>query len=65
MRLVQIKNGNFQLNVSAGSSLDTSMQSLSEEEPVISEDILSVAEYADEIHQHLRESEVIAFYSFC
>lgn len=36
------------------------MQSLPEDEPVSSEDILSVAEYAD-IHQHLRESEVSNF----
>ncbi|XP_062870156.1 cyclin-A1 [Trichomycterus rosablanca] len=45
---------------SSGSALDASMQSVSEEdeEPVYSEDILSVAEYADDIHQHLRESEL-------
>ncbi|KAK3550091.1 hypothetical protein QTP86_020687 [Hemibagrus guttatus] len=42
----------------SGSSLDASMQSLPEEEPVTSEDILSVADYADDIHQHLRESEL-------
>lgn len=42
----------------AGSSLDSSMQSLPEDEPITSEEVLSVAEYADDIHQHLRESEV-------
>ncbi|KAG7315802.1 hypothetical protein KOW79_020668 [Hemibagrus wyckioides] len=42
----------------SGSSLDSSMQSLPEEEPVTSEEISSVAEYADDIHQHLRESEL-------
>lgn len=34
------------------------MQSLPEDEMVTSEDVLSVAEYAVEIHQHLRDSEV-------
>lgn len=48
--------------MSSGSSLDASMQSLPEEEPIISEDVLSVAEYAADIHQHLRESEVSNFY---
>lgn len=62
--MVQIKTCKFQLYVCAGSSLDTSMQSLPEEEPVISEDILSVAEYADDIYKHLRESEVIIYFFF-
>lgn len=42
----------------SGSSLDASMQSLPEEEPLISEDNWPVAEYADDIHKHLRESEL-------
>lgn len=58
MRLVQIRTCEFQLYVYAGSSLDASMQSLPEEEPLISEDNWPVAEYADDIHKHLRESEV-------
>lgn len=48
----------FQLYVYAGSSLDASVQSLPEEEPVTSENILSVADYADDIHQHMREGDV-------
>ncbi|XP_076876366.1 cyclin-A1 isoform X2 [Brachyhypopomus gauderio] len=42
---------------SSGSCLDTSMQSLSAE-PVDSGDIWSVDEYADDIHHHLRETEL-------
>ncbi|XP_060751995.1 cyclin-A1 [Tachysurus vachellii] len=42
----------------SGSSLDASMQSLPEDEMVTSEDVLSVAEYAVEIHQHLRDCEL-------
>lgn len=58
MKLVQIRTCKFQLYVYAGSSLDASMQSLPEEEPVVPEDILSFVEYANEINQHLRKSEV-------
>ncbi|XP_017572625.1 cyclin-A1 [Pygocentrus nattereri] len=43
---------------SSGSCLDASMQSLSEEELAPFEDVLSVAEYAEDIHKHLRESEL-------
>ncbi|KAL6473209.1 hypothetical protein MHYP_G00193970 [Metynnis hypsauchen] len=43
---------------SSGSCLDASMQSLSEEDLAPSEDVLSVAEYAEDIHKHLRESEL-------
>ncbi|KAI4901256.1 hypothetical protein NFI96_015256 [Prochilodus magdalenae] len=44
---------------SSGSCLDASMQSLPEEEDVpASEDVLTVAEYAEDIHRHLRASEL-------
>lgn len=62
MRLVWNRTCEIQLYVYAGSNLDASMQSLSEEELVISENILAVAEYADDINQHLRESEVSNWY---
>lgn len=35
-----------------------SSESEADEELIYSEDILSVAEYADDIYHHLRESEV-------
>ncbi|XP_072514942.1 cyclin-A1 [Salminus brasiliensis] len=43
---------------STGSCLDASMQSLPEEEVASSEDVFSVSEYAEDIHRHLRESEL-------
>ncbi|KAI5099826.1 cyclin-A1, partial [Silurus meridionalis] len=45
-------------DLTSGSSLDASMQSLPEEGAATSEEILSAAEYADDIHNHLRESEL-------
>uniref|UniRef100_A0A3B1JQC5 Cyclin A1 n=1 Tax=Astyanax mexicanus TaxID=7994 RepID=A0A3B1JQC5_ASTMX len=41
-----------------GSCLDASMQSLEEEEVAVTEDVLCVPEYAEDIHRHLRESEI-------
>lgn len=38
------------------------MQSLPDEDPVTSEDILSAVEYADDIHLHLRDSEVSIYF---
>ncbi|XP_060765611.1 cyclin-A1 [Neoarius graeffei] len=45
-------------DLTSGSNLDASMQSLPDEDPVTSEDILSAVEYADDIHLHLRDSEL-------
>lgn len=45
-------------DVFLGSTLDASMQSLPEDEPILLQDVLSMAEYAEDIHRHLRESEV-------
>uniref|UniRef100_W5L9S4 Cyclin A1 n=1 Tax=Astyanax mexicanus TaxID=7994 RepID=W5L9S4_ASTMX len=44
--------------LSTGSCLDASMQSLEEEEVAVTEDVLCVPEYAEDIHRHLRESEI-------
>lgn len=41
-----------------GSCMDSSMQSLLEEEAAASEDVLCVPEYAEDIHRYLRECEV-------
>ncbi|XP_016338534.1 cyclin-A1 isoform X1 [Sinocyclocheilus anshuiensis] len=41
-----------------GSCMDSSMQSLPEEEAAASEDVLCVPEYAEDIHRYLRECEV-------
>ncbi|XP_030648101.1 cyclin-A1 [Chanos chanos] len=46
-------------NVYSGSCMDTSMQSLSEDDQyLLLQDISFAEEYAEEIHQHLRDSEV-------
>lgn len=44
-----------------GSCMDSSMQSLLEEEAASSEDVLCVPEYAEDIHRYLRECEVGIF----
>ena len=44
--------------------MDTSMQSLPDE-PMTSEDMLGLSEYAEDIHRHLRESEVRYCFNSC
>lgn len=57
MAAMQHKDFRLFLDLSSGSCMDTSMQSLPDE-PVTSQDILYLSEYAEDIHQHLRESEI-------
>uniref|UniRef100_A0A8C1IUV6 Cyclin-A1 n=1 Tax=Cyprinus carpio TaxID=7962 RepID=A0A8C1IUV6_CYPCA len=45
-------------DLGSGSCMDSSMQSLLEEEAAASEDVLCVPEYAEDIHRYLRECEV-------
>lgn len=45
------------LSTLAGSSLDASIQS-KENESLMSEEVLCVSEYAEDIYRHLRENEV-------
>ncbi|XP_012678454.1 cyclin-A1 [Clupea harengus] len=46
------------LDQSSGSCMETSMQDLFEYEPLSSQEALAVDEYAEEIHQHLRQAEL-------
>ncbi|XP_073686101.1 cyclin-A1 [Garra rufa] len=45
-------------NIGSGSCMDSSMQSLPDEEATSSEDVLCVPEYSEDIHRYLRECEV-------
>ncbi|XP_043105895.1 cyclin-A1 [Puntigrus tetrazona] len=45
-------------DLDSGSCMDSSMQSLLEEEAAASADVLCVPEYAEDIHRYLRECEV-------
>ncbi|XP_062309396.1 cyclin-A1 [Osmerus eperlanus] len=54
---LQHKDFRLFLDLSSGSCMDTSMQSLPDE-PMTSEDMLCLSEYAEDIHRHLRESEM-------
>ncbi|KAJ8266688.1 hypothetical protein GJAV_G00133490 [Gymnothorax javanicus] len=58
MAAMQHKDFRLFLELSAGSCMDASMRSQPEDEPLTAHDVLTVAEYAEEIYQHLRECEV-------
>ncbi|KAI1903417.1 hypothetical protein AGOR_G00026960 [Albula goreensis] len=55
---MQHKDFRLFLDLSSGSCMDTSMQSQPEDDPLSAHDVFTVAEYAEDIHQHLRECEV-------
>ncbi|KAM6986812.1 cyclin-A1 [Aplochiton taeniatus] len=54
---MQHKDFRLFLDLSSGSCMDTSMQSLPDH-ALASQDIMFLSEYAEDIHQHLRESEI-------
>ncbi|XP_064208781.1 cyclin-A1 [Anguilla rostrata] len=58
MAAMQHKDFRLFLELSAGSCMDASMRSQPEDEPLSAHDVLTVAEYAEDIHQHLRDREV-------
>ncbi|KAG5844655.1 hypothetical protein ANANG_G00164790 [Anguilla anguilla] len=58
MAAMQHKDFRLFLELSAGSCMDASMRSQPEDEPSSAHDVLTVAEYAEDIHQHLRDREV-------
>ncbi|XP_036381302.1 cyclin-A1 [Megalops cyprinoides] len=55
---MQHKDFRLFLDLSSGSCMDTSMQSQPEDDPLKAQDVWAVAEYAEDIHQHLRDCEV-------
>ncbi|XP_062393079.1 cyclin-A1 [Sardina pilchardus] len=57
---VALQHEDFQLvlDQSGGSCMETSMQDLLEYEPLSSQEAHAVAEYAEEIHHHLRQNEL-------
>ncbi|KAJ8412494.1 hypothetical protein AAFF_G00128300 [Aldrovandia affinis] len=55
---MQHKDFKLFLDLSSGSCMDASMQSQSEDDPSSAQDVLTVAEYAEDIHQHMRDREV-------
>ncbi|KAL0994865.1 hypothetical protein UPYG_G00128480 [Umbra pygmaea] len=54
---VQHKDFRLFLDLSSGSCMDTSMQSLPDE-AFTAQDVMCLAEYAEDIHKHLRDSEI-------
>ncbi|KAJ8342580.1 hypothetical protein SKAU_G00325080 [Synaphobranchus kaupii] len=58
MAAMQHKDFRLFLDLSSGSCMDASMQSQPEDDPLSAHDVLTVAEYAEDIYQHLRDCEV-------
>ncbi|XP_019903600.1 cyclin-A1 isoform X2 [Esox lucius] len=54
---MQHKDFRLFLDLSSGSCMDTSIQSIPDE-ALISQDVMCLAEYAEDIHRNLRESEI-------
>ncbi|XP_021447320.2 cyclin-A1 [Oncorhynchus mykiss] len=46
------------LDLSSGSCMDTSMQSLPDNEALTTQNAMCLAEYSEDIHKHLRKSEI-------
>ncbi|XP_024262825.1 cyclin-A1 [Oncorhynchus tshawytscha] len=46
------------LDLSSGSCMDTSMQSLPDNEAVTTQNAMCLAEYSEDIHKHLRKTEI-------
>ncbi|KAJ7997471.1 hypothetical protein DPEC_G00229360 [Dallia pectoralis] len=55
---MQHKDFRLFLDLSSGPCMDSSMQSIPDE-ALTSQDVMCLAEYAEDIHKHLRESEIV------
>ncbi|XP_055792826.1 cyclin-A1 [Salvelinus fontinalis] len=55
---MQHKDFRLFLDLSSGSCMDTSMQSLPDNEALTTQNAMCLAEYSEDIHKHLRKSEI-------